>query len=470
MCCVFPAAGSNLAHEAGAPVRRRSVRRLRGGGDPADHQPAAGAGAHGDAGGGLRARRQRRTAAVGCRPRCPISSVNVLTERLGLVPGQVRVIAPDVGGGFGGKISARCRVTVLCWAVRRLGRAGALDGDPQRLHARHEPRPGPSPARHHRRPPRRHAAGVPARYPGRRRGLSPRRLAARGDVWMAGGAYAIPKVDARARTVVTNTTPVNAYRGAGRPEATGAIERAVDLFAAEIGMDPADVRRKNLLRPEAFPYTTPTGMEYDSGDYPAALEEVLAAADYPALRAEQARRRAAGDHLLYGIGLASYVEITGLAAEEHGRITMNADGSVTADVGSSAQGQGHADHLRNDHRRPARRADGPHHHPPHRHRRSRPRGRHIRLAIAATGRLRPARGERAVVRRDAAARRGRARRRRGRRRARSRHRALAGPGRPVPADQLGRPGEPVPTQRFVRRRRQSTRRSSRSPMAATWRW
>ena len=139
-------------------------------------------------------------------------------------------------------------------------------------------------------------------------------------VWMARGAYGIPRVEARARSVVTNTTPIGAYRGAGRPEATAAIERAIDLFAAEIGMDPADVRRRNLLRPEAFPYQTPTGMEYDTGDYPAALEQVLAAADYPGLRAEQARRRAAGERCQLGIGLASYVEVTGFGGEEHGRL------------------------------------------------------------------------------------------------------------------------------------------------------
>jgi carbon-monoxide dehydrogenase large subunit len=266
---------------------------------------------------------------------------DALTARLGLVPGQLRVVAPDVGGGFGGKIQPDVEVTVLCWAVRRLGR-------PVRwTETRSECMLAMNHGRAHRQ---RVMIG------GRRDGtLLAYRLDALADtgayphgavlagstVSMACGAYAIPQVDARVRCVVTNTTPINAYRGAGRPEATAAIERAVDLFAAEIGMDPADVRRRNLLRPEAFPHTTPTGMEYDTGDYPAALEQVLAAADYPALRAEQARRRATGDRLQYGIGLASYVEITGMAAEEHGRITMNADGSVTVYVGSSAQGQGH---------------------------------------------------------------------------------------------------------------------------------
>jgi len=159
---------------------------------------------------------------------------------------------------------------------------------------------------------------------------------------MLTGVYAIPDAEFRSTSVVTNTTPTVAYRGAGRPEAAAAIERAVDLFAAEIGMDPADVRRRNLLRAEDFPYKTPTGMEYDTGDYLGALEQVLAGADYAELRAEQARRRASGDRLQYGIGLASYVEVTGFNAEEHGRLELNADGSITADIGTSAQGQGHA--------------------------------------------------------------------------------------------------------------------------------
>ena len=267
--------------------------------------------------------------------------MNVLTGLLGLVPGKLRVVAPDVGGGFGGKIQPDIEIAVVCWAVRRLGRAVRwMETRSECMLAMNHGRD------QHQR----------VTIGGRRDGtLLAYRLDALANfgayphgaflagptVWMAGGAYAIPKVDARVRTVVSNTTPVNAYRGAGRPEATAAIERAVDMFAVEIGMDPADVRRRNLLRPEAFPHTTPTGMEYDTGDYPAALEQVLAAADYPALRAEQARRRAAGEPLLYGIGVASYVEVTGLAAEEHGQITMNADGTVTVYVGSSAQGQGH---------------------------------------------------------------------------------------------------------------------------------
>src|SRR3982750_3215977 len=102
---------------------------------------------------------------------------------------------------------------------------------------------------------------------------------------MTPAGYGFPKVHAQARVLATNTTSIGAYRGAGRPEATAAIERAVDLFAAEIGMDPAEVRRINLVPPFTEPWTSTTGAVYDSGDYPAALQGVLDAADYRGLRA-----------------------------------------------------------------------------------------------------------------------------------------------------------------------------------------
>jgi carbon-monoxide dehydrogenase large subunit len=149
------------------------------------------------------------------------------------------------------------------------------------------------------------------------------------------------------RTVVTNTTPVGAYRGAGRPEATAAVERAIDLFAAEIGMDPADVRRKNLLPKFTEPHTTAFGAVYDSGDYAVALEQALAAAGYQGLREEQARRRAAGDIVQLGIGLSCYVEITGPGMEaggprENATVEVHPDGSATILTGTSPHGQGHA--------------------------------------------------------------------------------------------------------------------------------
>jgi carbon-monoxide dehydrogenase large subunit len=159
---------------------------------------------------------------------------------------------------------------------------------------------------------------------------------------MASGVYDIPHVGADYRSVVSNTTPVAAYRGAGRPEATAAIERAIDDFAAEIGMDPADVRRRNVVDPGKFPFTTKTGAIYDTGEYAAALDKVLGAAGYAELRAEQARRRDRGGTLQLGLGLSCYVEITaGDGGSETAKVVVDGTGAATVYTGSSAHGQGH---------------------------------------------------------------------------------------------------------------------------------
>jgi len=163
---------------------------------------------------------------------------------------------------------------------------------------------------------------------------------------MAPGTYDIANLQYSSQSVFTNTTPIGAFRGAGRPEAAAAIERAVDLFAAEAGLAPEDVRRKNLLPAFNETHTTVFGAAYDCGDYPAALESVLDAAGYDELRAEQQRRRDAGEQKLLGIGLASYVEITaidfsGAGVSEHGRVELQPDGSVIAWTGSTPHGQGH---------------------------------------------------------------------------------------------------------------------------------
>jgi carbon-monoxide dehydrogenase large subunit len=158
---------------------------------------------------------------------------------------------------------------------------------------------------------------------------------------MISGVYAIDDIAFRGRSVVTNVTPLGAYRGAGRPEAAAAIERAVDMLAVELGMDPAELRRRNLIAPDAFPFRTAAGTEYDSGDYGVALDRALELADYPALRAEQADRRARGDRTAMGIGLATYVEITGFPTKEFARVDIEADGTATAYVGTTSFGQGH---------------------------------------------------------------------------------------------------------------------------------
>ncbi|MDH3704565.1 MAG: xanthine dehydrogenase family protein molybdopterin-binding subunit [Acidimicrobiia bacterium] len=159
---------------------------------------------------------------------------------------------------------------------------------------------------------------------------------------MQPGPYAIDDCEFRSISLVTNTTPVGAFRGAGRPEATAALERAVDLFAAEVGLDPIEVRRRNLLTPDVFPYTNATGTIYDSGDYAAALDRVVAAADLPDLRAEQQRRRQEGDRNLLGVGVSVYVEITAPGAgSEFGSVELTPDGAVVARTGSTPFGQGH---------------------------------------------------------------------------------------------------------------------------------
>lgn len=157
------------------------------------------------------------------------------------------------------------------------------------------------------------------------------------------GVYDIPNVECRTTSVVTNTTPTTAYRGAGRPEATAAIERAMDLFADELGKDPADVRRMNLIPKFLEPHTTAVDQTYDVGDYEESLNRVLEAAGYDDLRAEQKARRDAGDAKQLGIGLCVYVEITGGVdpKQEDAKIEVNDDGTATVYTGTTPQGQGH---------------------------------------------------------------------------------------------------------------------------------
>ncbi|MCP4224722.1 MAG: xanthine dehydrogenase family protein molybdopterin-binding subunit, partial [Actinomycetia bacterium] len=160
---------------------------------------------------------------------------------------------------------------------------------------------------------------------------------------MIQGVYQIPKIRYHATSVATNTTTTAAYRGAGRPEATQILERVIDSAADELGMDPAELRRKNYLQPDAFPLTTLGGANYDCGEYEKALDAVLEAADYQSLLAEQAQRRTSGATKQLGIGLSSYVEVTaplGLHVE-YGAVEVHEDGTATARVGTSAHGQGH---------------------------------------------------------------------------------------------------------------------------------
>jgi carbon-monoxide dehydrogenase large subunit len=159
---------------------------------------------------------------------------------------------------------------------------------------------------------------------------------------MSSGVYAIPKIEGEFTCVVTNTTPVGPFRGAGRPEATQAIERAMDLFAAEVGIDPVEVRRRNLIPSDAFPLTTAAGAEYDCGDYERALDLALETAGYEALREEQRRRRTQGHTSELGIGVSLYVEITNVRAEsEFAAVEITSQGEAILRTGSFSHGQGH---------------------------------------------------------------------------------------------------------------------------------
>jgi carbon-monoxide dehydrogenase large subunit len=159
---------------------------------------------------------------------------------------------------------------------------------------------------------------------------------------MAVGPYAIPKVEYLWRSVATNTTPVSAYRGAGRPEATMALERAIDELAAELDIDPAEVRRRNFIPSDAFPHVTAVGERYDSGDYETALDLALETSGYRDARQEQRRRRESDDRFQLGVGVGSYVEITAVAGrDEWGAVEVHADGSATIFSGALSNGQGH---------------------------------------------------------------------------------------------------------------------------------
>jgi carbon-monoxide dehydrogenase large subunit len=159
---------------------------------------------------------------------------------------------------------------------------------------------------------------------------------------MAVGPYAIPKVEFLWRSVLTNTTPVHAYRGAGRPEATMALERAIDQLADELDLDPAEVRRRNFIPPDSFPHVTAVGERYDSGDYETALDLALQVSGYGEARAEQALRREAGHRVQLGIGVSSYVEITaGAGREDWGAVEVEPDGSATIYSAALSQGHGH---------------------------------------------------------------------------------------------------------------------------------
>ena len=266
-----------------------------------------------------------------------------LAEVFGLEKSQVRVITPDVGGGFGAKSGVYPEEILVGWATRKLG-------VPVRWT---ESRTENMLAMGHGRAQRQRT-----RMGGTRDGrITAYRLdllqdagayARAGAVlpymtrMMAGGVYDIANVQFESNSVVTNTTPTVAYRGAGRPEATAAIERTIDEFARVCVIDPAEVRRRNYIAPSDFPLTTSMGAKYDSGEYAAALELALNAAGYDQLLVEQKKRRDSNDPVQIGIGIASYVETTNpMGSGDYGSVEIKADGGAIVRTGSSSHGQGH---------------------------------------------------------------------------------------------------------------------------------
>jgi carbon-monoxide dehydrogenase large subunit len=266
-----------------------------------------------------------------------------LESFLGLPAEQIRVITPDVGGGFGAKVGLGREDAVVAWVAHR------HEATVRWNETRSESLTGWSHGR---------AQIQYAELGGTRDG---RILAYKLHIVQDCGAYIsigpgmpnatrlvattvydIPRAEFSFQSVLTNTAPIGAFRGAGRPEANAAMERAVDLFARELDMDPVEVRRRNLIAPDAFPYTTHFGSEYDSGSYGAALDSVCEAAGYATLRGEQQRRRDAGEVKLLGIGVSVYVEITaGGPNPEFANVTLLPDGRARVVVGRPPSGQGH---------------------------------------------------------------------------------------------------------------------------------
>jgi carbon-monoxide dehydrogenase large subunit len=268
----------------------------------------------------------------------------LILTAVGLPPDAIRVVAPDVGGGFGAKIGVDRESIVVAWAAKHTGR-------PVRwVETRNENLLAMTQGRaqvHHIKIGGTRDGHIKAYWLdvvqdtgaySRTSGFLPMLTCL-----MAPGVYDIPVVRAGYKVVLTDAAPIAAYRGAGRPEAAATIERAVDWFAAEAGLDPVHVRKLNFIKPGQFPFVTKSGAPYDSGEYEAALDKVLAAAGYQELRAEQRRRREAGATRQLGIGLSTYVEITAgdAAAGETCKIEVHSDGSATVYTGSSAHGQGH---------------------------------------------------------------------------------------------------------------------------------
>jgi carbon-monoxide dehydrogenase large subunit len=272
----------------------------------------------------------------------PFSVRMDVASAIGLPESKVRVIAPDVGGGFGAKLMTYPEQSVLGALALKLGRAVRW----------FEFRSENMVAMTHGRAQIQDVAlgatrdgklvglefsviGNAGAYPGLGAILS----FTTGQ--MSSGVYDIPKIKFSTRVAITNTTVMSAYRGAGRPEAASMIERAMDMLAAELGMDPAELRRRNMIT-GPFPHTTATEVTYDSGDYRRALEMALEAAGYDELRREQKGRRDRGERLQLGIGIGAYVEMTAVPPpSESAEARVEVDGTIVVSTGTTSSGQGH---------------------------------------------------------------------------------------------------------------------------------
>ncbi|QYJ04046.1 xanthine dehydrogenase family protein molybdopterin-binding subunit [Nocardioides panacisoli] len=279
-----------------------------------------------------------------------------LAATTGVPESKIRVIAPDVGGGFGGKLQTTPEEWIA-WAVgRRLGKPVKYT----------ETRSESLVAAHHGRDQWQRLT-LAATKDGTVTGLNVELLANLGShVAVVGGGvpvlgafmfnaiYKFPAYRFGCQTVFTNTAWTDAYRGAGRPEATFAIERLMDELAHELGRDPIEVREQNWIKHEEFPFTTVAGLEYDSGNYEAATARAKEMFGYDELRAEQQRRRESGDKVQLGIGVSTFTEMCGLAPSrvlgsldygaggwENAQVRMLATGKVEVTTGASAHGQGH---------------------------------------------------------------------------------------------------------------------------------
>jgi carbon-monoxide dehydrogenase large subunit len=280
----------------------------------------------------------------------------VLSMVTGVPEHKLRVIAPDVGGGFGGKLQVIPEEMLALLVARRLGKPVKWN----------ETRSESLMSAHHGRDQIQYI-DIAADREGNVKGLRCRILSDMGaylrlvspgipilGAFMYVGVYKFPAYRFECQGVFTNKTPTDAYRGAGRPEATFAVERIMDELAVELGMDPLELRRKNWIKADEFPYTTSAGLQYDSGDYDAATDQALELVGYDELLAEQRRRREANDPVQLGIGFSTFTEMCGLAPSrvlgslnyaaggwEHAAIRMLPTGKVEVVTGTSPHGQGH---------------------------------------------------------------------------------------------------------------------------------